>query len=80
MITAEEIIKAVMRLAIFAAEIYFIVWTIKNIRYNKKRIEVQKERINQLYRERDEDFKKMQNMQNRIEELEKQVKERNNQE
>ena len=52
--------------------IYFIVWTIKNIRKSKERIDLLENKVDMLYREREADFLKMEKMQNKIEELEKQ--------
>lgn len=61
----------------FALEVFFIVWTIssiKNLKISIDKNDVLKERVDLLYREREEDFLKMQQMQRKIEKLEEQIK------
>ena len=59
---------------VLGLEIYFIVWTIKTTRKNRNDIEIIRNRLDTMWRERTDDHLKIQQMQRRIEELEKQNK------
>lgn len=71
-------------LIVAGLEIFFIIWTIKNvkdIKYIKKQAEISenmKYQVETLYRERTDDFNKMEALKNRVEKLEKQIEDMEN--
>ncbi len=71
-------------LIVAGLEIFFIVWTIKNvkdIKSIKKQAEINenmKYKVETLYQERTDDFNKMESLKNRVEKLEKQIEDMEN--
>lgn len=68
-----EIVMAVIQLVIIALEIYFIYWTVKNIRKMQEKQEIMWQEIQQLKRDGIDDYQKNEKLKNRIEKLEKEI-------
>lgn len=65
----EEIIKAVIELAIIALEVFYIVWTVKNIGKLKEKQETTWNILQNLKRDNENQFKEIQALKREIEEL-----------
>lgn len=65
----EEIIKAVIELAVIALEVFYIVWTIKNLGKLKERQETTWNLLQDLKRDNADQFKEIQELKREIKEL-----------
>lgn len=65
----EEIVKAVIELAVIALEVFYIVWTVKNIGKIKEKQETTWNILQDLKKDNEEQFKEIQALKHEIKEL-----------